>query len=167
MNLLDDTRKIYIATRVFIDILKNSFLFKVYFFLQNIIKIASSNDPTLIRDLLLATSDYIIINAIPASLFPNLPINITGIPATNIPTAYVNNFFMKFLLFNFNLIFFKLQSLAEQALVNSCISSITNLEKISNYLSSITADNLICVTDSQMKATIVNIIFILRKINFI
>ena len=74
---------------------------------------------------------------------------------------------MKFLLFNFNLIFFKLQSLADKELANKCISSITNLETISKYLTGITSDNLICVTDSQMKATIVNIIFILRKINFI
>ena len=62
--------------------------------------------------------------------------------------------------------FFKLQSLAEQVLRNSCISDITNLEKISNYFSSITADNLICVSDTLMKNTKVNIIFI-KKINFI
>lgn len=60
--------------------------------------------------------------------------------------------------------FFKFQSLAEQALVNSCISSITNLEEISNYFSSITADNLICVSDTLMKATIVYIIFIKKLI---
>jgi hypothetical protein len=35
LSLLDDTRKIYIATTVFIDILKNAFLFKVYLFLTN------------------------------------------------------------------------------------------------------------------------------------
>jgi hypothetical protein len=97
LSLLDDTRKIYIATTVFIDILKNAFLFKVYFFYKKI-KIASSNDSVIIRDLLLATSDNIIINAIPASLFSNLKINTTGIPATNIPTAHVNILFLKCLL---------------------------------------------------------------------
>jgi hypothetical protein len=74
------------------------FYLKFIFFLQIKIKIVSSNDPTLIRDLLLATSDNIIINAIPASLFSNLKINTTGIPATNIPTAHVNILFLKCLL---------------------------------------------------------------------
>ena len=81
------------------------FYLKSIFFLQNKIKIVSSNDPTIIRDLLLATTDNIIINAIPASLFSDLKINTTGIPATNIPTAHVNILFLKCLLFNFNLIF--------------------------------------------------------------
>jgi hypothetical protein len=142
------------------------FYLKSIFFLQNKIKIVSSNDPTIIRDLLLATSDNIIINAIPASLFSNLKIDTTGIPATNIPTAYVNNFIFKMFTYYNNSNFFKLQSLAEQVLRNSCISDITNLEEISNYLSSITADNLICVSDTLMKNTKVNIIFI-KKINFI
>ena len=81
------------------------FYLKSIFFLQNIIKIASSNDSVIIRDLFLATSDNIIINAIPASLFSNLKIDLTEIPATNIPTAHVNILFLKCLLFNFNLIF--------------------------------------------------------------
>jgi hypothetical protein len=74
------------------------FYLKSIFFLQNIIKIASSNDSVIIRDLFLATSDNIIINAIPASLFSNLKIDLTEIPATNIPTAHVNILFLKCLL---------------------------------------------------------------------
>jgi hypothetical protein len=70
---------------------------------------------------------------------------------------------VKFLLINFNLIILKLQSLANKELANKCISSITNLETISKYLRGITSDSLICVTNSQMKATIVNIIFIKKN----
>ena len=56
--------------------------------------------------------------------------------------------------------------MAEVALADNCISTVTSLEKLSIYLSGITADNLICVSDSQMKATIVNIIYLWNKINF-
>jgi len=69
-------------------------IYSINLFLKFYLKIANSQDATIIRDLLLATNDSKVTNSIPASLFSSLPINISGIPLNNIPTAYVYIFFM-------------------------------------------------------------------------
>jgi len=43
--------------------------------------------------LLQATTDITVTNAIPASLFSSLSVNITGIALTNVPPAYVYYFY--------------------------------------------------------------------------
>lgn len=52
-------------------------------------KIAASNNATNIQNLLLSTSDSSIVNSIPTALFSTLSINISAIPAANLPKAYV------------------------------------------------------------------------------
>ena len=70
--------------------------------MKSFFKIANSQDAGVIRNLLQATTDITVTNAIPASLFSSLSVNITGIASTNVPPAYVNYFI-------FNLIHFSLK----------------------------------------------------------
>ena len=72
------------------------FIQLIQLFLKFYIQIANSQDATIIRNLLLATNDSKVINAIPSSLFSSLPIDISGIPLNNIPTAYVYIFYVQF-----------------------------------------------------------------------
>jgi len=116
LSTMDDSRKVYIANTI-----------------------VNSQDPVIIRNLLLATSDSTVLNAIPASLFSDLSVNITGVASSRIPPSY-------------------LQSLADSTLASSCISSITSLSTISTLLPGITADSLTCITDSLKIATVVNIV---------
>ena len=58
-------------------------------------KIAASNNATNIQNLLLSTSDSSIVNSIPTSLFSTLSINISAIPAANLPKAYVKWLILK------------------------------------------------------------------------
>ena len=111
-----------------------------------------------------ATTDTTVTNAVPANLFSDLSINITGIASTNVPAPYVYylNCLIWFNLF-LNISFFKLQSLADAALASTCISSVTSLYTISTYLPGITADSLSCITDSLMIATVVSIIYFVWK----
>lgn len=56
---------------------------------MNLKKIASSNNETLIKNMLTSSSDPTIINSIPAQLITSLAIDITNIPAANLPDAFV------------------------------------------------------------------------------
>lgn len=52
-------------------------------------QIASSKNSSIIANLLIGTSDSSIVNSIPSYLFNQLNINVSSIPATNLPIAYV------------------------------------------------------------------------------
>lgn len=52
-------------------------------------KISTSNDASTLINLMKATSDPAIIGSIPSSLISKLGINISSIPAANLPPAYV------------------------------------------------------------------------------
>ena len=53
------------------------------------VKIISSNSSSTITNLLRSTADATMINSIPSIMFTQLNIDITQIPATNLPTSYV------------------------------------------------------------------------------
>lgn len=59
-------------------------------------KILNSNDKTLIQNMLLNSTDSTIINSITSNMITQLNLNISIIPATNLPQSFVNLYFKKF-----------------------------------------------------------------------
>jgi hypothetical protein len=56
-------------------------------------KILNSNDKTLIQNMLLNSTDSTIINSITSNMITQLNLNISIIPATNLPQSFVNLYF--------------------------------------------------------------------------
>ena len=85
LNNMDPFRKGFIANQVFsISFLSFLIDLKYYYF-----KIASSKNASVIKNLLTGTTDSFIINSIPTYLLSKINLNISAIPATNLPKAFV------------------------------------------------------------------------------
>lgn len=128
-------------------------------------KISTSNDASTLINLMKATSDPAIIGSIPSSLISKLGIDISSIPAANLPQAYVINIKLNiFIIYILKLYFFKLKEYAKTSLKTKSLSDITDLDILSKILPGVILDDLNNVSNSKKADTIVILLNLINKL---
>lgn len=102
-------------------------------------KIISSGSADTISNLLSATSDSTMINSIPTSLLSKLNLNVTNIPATNLPTSFLKQY-------------------SRDVLAQNSLARITDLSMLSKILPGISTTDLSTIPDASKVETLINIL---------